>query len=64
MNLTIQLLAQCNNTDSTNVAFASFETTAKGRWTYNTPGVVSNTTAPTGIMHITWRPASISRGSC
>ena len=56
------LLAQCNNTDSTNVAFASFETSAKGRWTYNTSGVVSDTTAPTGNHAYNLATASISRG--
>jgi hypothetical protein len=56
------LLAQCNNTDSTNVAFTSFETSAKGRWTYNTLGVVSDTTAPTGNHAYNLATASISRG--
>jgi hypothetical protein len=42
------LLAQCTNTDSTNVAFTSYETRAKGRWTYNSSGVVADNTAPTG----------------
>jgi hypothetical protein len=57
------LLAQCDNTDSTNVAFTSFETSAKGRWTYSTPGVVSDTTAPTGNHAYNMATASISRGS-
>jgi len=56
------LLAQCNNADSTGVAFTSFETSATGRWTYNPSGVVSDTTAPTGIHAYNLATASISRG--
>jgi hypothetical protein len=42
------VLAQCTNTDSANVAFTSFETTAKGRWAYNASVVAADNTAPTG----------------
>jgi len=42
------MMAQCTNADSTSVAFTSFETLAKGRWSYNQAGVATDNTAPTG----------------
>jgi hypothetical protein len=57
------LLAQCTNADSANVAFTSFETQAKGRWTYNASGVVTDNTAPTGNSVYNLSTASISLGS-
>ncbi len=41
------LLAQCTNTDSANVAFTSFETNTKGNWTFS-GAPVTDATSPTG----------------
>jgi hypothetical protein len=57
------LLAQCTNADSSNVAFTSFETQARGRWTYNGSGVVPDNTAPTGNSIYNLTAGSISRSS-
>jgi hypothetical protein len=54
------VLAQCNNTDSSNIAFTSFETQAKGRWTYNSSGVVTDNTAPTGSKAYNLATANIT----
>jgi len=42
------LMAICNNADSANVAFSSFETIATGRWAYNQAAVAADNSAPTG----------------
>jgi YD repeat-containing protein len=43
-----ELLAQVMNADTADVAFASFETPAKGRWSYSAGGITNDANAFTG----------------
>ena len=54
------VMAQCTNADSVNVAFTSFETAAQGRWLYNPSGIAADITAPTGNNVYTLSPGNIS----
>jgi hypothetical protein len=42
------MLAKCENADSVDIAFTSFESPAAGRWTINAGGVSTDYTSPTG----------------
>jgi hypothetical protein len=57
------LLAQATDADSANVAFSSFETQAKGRWSYSQSGVIADNTAPTGNNVYNLATANISISS-
>lgn len=57
------ILAQCNNTDSANIAFTSFETQAHGRWTYTNGGISTDNTSPTGSKAYSLSSGSISRNA-
>jgi len=54
------LLAQTTNTDSTNVAFTSFETNTKGNWIYSGT-TVSDVSSPTGAKCYTLSSANITK---
>jgi hypothetical protein len=53
-----EMMAQCSNADSANVAFTSFETQAQGRWTYNQSAVVADNSAPTGVSAFVLSPSN------